>query len=187
MPSAEDRLRSKPLWETFRCPGGALSLDFCNSGQGGRNSAPVEWLASLADLIDWLETAGAIDRTHAARLRDAAKQDPQPAEQLWRRALAFREALSRVLPAKTVGRSPDPADVAVIDAEYARTARFARLAPTAEGFAWNLDEKNDGLDALLRPLVSSAVELLTSPQLARVRRCGSATCYWLFIDETKNC
>src|SRR5687768_17764019 len=71
MPSAEDRLRSKPLWETFRCPGGALSLDFCNSGQGGRNSAPVEWLTSFADLVDWLETAGAIDSTHAVRLRTA--------------------------------------------------------------------------------------------------------------------
>jgi predicted RNA-binding Zn ribbon-like protein len=22
---------------------------------------------------------------------------------------------------------------------------------------------------------------------ARLRRCGSPTCYWLFLDETKNC
>lgn len=186
MPAAEDRVRSKPLWETFRCPGGALSLDFCNSGQGGRNSTPVEWLASFADLVDWLETAGAIDGTHAARLRAAGAQDPQAAEQLWRRALEFREALSRVFLANTGGRAPDPADLKAIDDEYARTAPFARLAATKGGFKWDLAEKAD-LGAALRPLVSSAVELLTSPKLARLRRCGSATCYWLFVDETKNC
>jgi predicted RNA-binding Zn ribbon-like protein len=187
MSVAEDRLRSKPLWETVRCPGGAVSLDFCNSGQGARNSTPVEWLASFADLVDWLETAAAIDGTPAARLRAAGERDPAAAEQVLRRALAFREALSRVLLAKTDARSADRADVAAIDAEYARAARFGRLAPTADGFAWHLDQKNEELDAVLWPLASSAVELLTSPKLARLRRCGSATCYWLFIDETKNC
>jgi predicted RNA-binding Zn ribbon-like protein len=185
MISAADRLRSKPLWETFRCPGGALSLDFCNSGQGARNSTPVEWLSSFADLVDWLEAAGAIEGTHAARLRAAGEKAPGSAEALWRRALAFREALSRVLLARTEGRAADRADLKAIDEEYAGTARFARLAPGPNGFVWNLDSEE--LDAALRPLVSSAVELLTSPKLARLRRCGSATCYWLFIDETKNC
>jgi predicted RNA-binding Zn ribbon-like protein len=28
---------------------------------------------------------------------------------------------------------------------------------------------------------------MTSPRLERLRRCGGDTCYWLFIDETKNC
>jgi len=38
----------------------------------------------------------------------------------------------------------------------------------------------------MQPLVESAVSLLTSAKLERLRRCGNSTCYWLFIDETRN-
>ncbi len=184
--SAHDRLRGKPLAETFRCPGGALCLDFCNSGQGTRNRRKEEWLTGFADLIDWLEAAEAIEGGHAARLRAEGAKSPEAAQELWLRALRFREALARIFLAKTGGRSADQADLATIHAEYARTASFARLAPTAEGFAWGVDAKAAALDAALRPLVSSAVELLTSSRLARLRRCGNETCYWLFVDETRN-
>jgi predicted RNA-binding Zn ribbon-like protein len=103
------------------------------------------------------------------------------------RAIEFREALARVLLARTEGRAAAGEDLKVIDAQYARTAPFARLAPTPEGFAWSLDAAAPALDAALRPVVESAVELLTSSKLARLRRCGSPTCYWLFLDETRNC
>lgn len=176
-------MTAKPLWETFRCPGGALCLDFCNSGEGMRGSSQEEWLTSFDDLIDWLETGGAIDAKHAKRLRAEGAKAPGDAKALWTRAIQLREALSRVLLAKAAERPADAADLAVIDAEYARTAPCARLAPTKDGFRWDIKE---GLDAALRPVVASAVELLTSPKLARLRRCGSETCYWLFLDETKN-
>lgn len=185
--SAHERLRGKPLAETFRCPGGALCLDFCNSGQGARNRSKQEWLTGFADLIDWLEAAGAIDASHAGRLRAEGRRSPQAAQALWLRALELREALARVLLARTEGRGADGADLAMIQAEFARTATFARLAPSAQGFAWDVDPKAAVLDAALRPLVASAVELLTSSRLARLRRCGNSTCYWLFLDETKNC
>ena len=185
-PGASERLRGKPLAETFRCPGGALCLDFCNSGQGARSPSKEEWLTGFADLIDWLEAAGAIEAAHAARLRKAGKESPKAAQELWLRALRFREALARIFMAKTEARGADQADLATIHAEHARTASHARLAPTADGFAWGVDTKSAALDAALRPLSSSAVELLTSSRLARLRRCGNETCYWLFLDETRN-
>ena len=43
------------------------------------------------------------------------------------------------------------------------------------------------LDAVLRPLVEAAISFMTSERVARLRRCGNQTCYWLFVDETKNC
>ena len=39
---AYERMRAKPYAETFRCPGGELCLDFCNTGQnvrGGLNAS----------------------------------------------------------------------------------------------------------------------------------------------------
>jgi predicted RNA-binding Zn ribbon-like protein len=182
--TARDRLRQTPLWETLRCPGGALCLDFCNSVQGLRNSESKEWLADFADLVDWLEASEAIDAKLAKQLRTEGDKAPKAAEEIWKRAIQLRDALDRVLLARAADRSPDGDDLVIIDAEYARTAAFAHLAATSRGFAWEL--KPD-LQAALRPVVHSAIELMTSPRLERLRRCGGDTCYWLFIDETKNC
>jgi predicted RNA-binding Zn ribbon-like protein len=174
----------KPYEETFRCPGGALCLDFCNSGQGMRGSSKEEWIADYGDLIDWLKGAQAIGPAQAARLRAAA---PQAAQEVWQRSIELREALARVLLARTEGKKPQAADLKIIDAEYARSAPFARLAQTDAGFQWSLDPAAEAPEAALRPIVESAAGLLTSERLARLRRCGNSTCYWLFIDETRNC
>jgi predicted RNA-binding Zn ribbon-like protein len=187
MQVAYARTKGKRYAETFRCPGGALCLDFCNSGQGIRASRQEEWIPTYADLVDWLEAAGALTESQALRLCAGGAEAPQAAQQLFARAIAFREALARVLLARTEGRAAASEDLGIIDAQYARTAPFARLAPTPEGFAWSLNAAASALDAALRPVVESAVGLLTSSKLARLRRCGSPTCYWLFLDETKNC
>jgi predicted RNA-binding Zn ribbon-like protein len=185
--TAYERTRGRPYSETFRCPGGALCLDFCNSGQGIRNIQRQEWITSFGDLVDWLEAAEAIGATQAAKLRRAGEQSRNAASKLWTRALELREAMARVFLARTEGRQAAGEDLRAIDAEYARTAAFARLSATEEGFRWTIDSSVAGLDAALRPLVESAVALLTSDRLARLRRCGNSTCYWLFLDETKNC
>src|SRR4030088_487296 len=80
--SAFKRSRGKLYAETFRCPGGALCLDFCNSGGGTRRASGTEWIAGFADLIDWLEAAGAIAGSQAARLRRAGAASPRAATQV---------------------------------------------------------------------------------------------------------
>ena len=187
MSTPYERARAKPYAETFRCPGGELCLDFCNTGHGLRNTTEVEWLTSYAELVSWLDAAGAINRKPAAALHAAAERSPEAARKVWGRAIRLRNALGDVLLAKTEGRAPADEDLRLIETEYARTAPFARLSATDDGFAWTLDSSAAELDAALRPLVESAVSLLTSERLARLRRCGNSTCYWLFLDETKNC
>ena len=187
--AAYERTRAKPYAETFRCPGGELCLDFCNTGQNVRAVAEKrsEWLADFGDLVAWLHAAGALSAKQAGALRAAAERAPEPAQRVWSRALRFREALARALIAKAQGRAPFTDDLQLIEQEYARSARYARLAAAAEGFQWTVDAETEELDLVLRPLLESALSLMTSPRMARVRRCGNATCYWLFIDETKNC
>ena len=180
------RAKGKPYAETFRCPGGALCLDFCNSGQSARGPSSTEWIAGFSELVDWLEAAEAITRDQAARLRRAAAASPRAAAQVWGRAIRFREALFRVLNAKAEGGAVAREDLSDIEAEHARAAPFARLSRTGEGYRWSLDPSAAALDAAMQPLLESAVSLLTSAKLERLRRCGNSTCYWLFIDETKN-
>src|SRR5260370_13100040 len=107
--AAYARTKGKRYAETFRCPGGALCLDFCNSGHGIRGSRQEEWIPTFADLIDWLEAAGALDKSQAGKLRAAGAGSPQAAQQLFAQAIEFREALAPVLPARPQGRGPAPA------------------------------------------------------------------------------
>src|SRR5437016_7852773 len=97
MQVAYARTKGKGYAETFRCPGGALCLDFCNSGQGARGASGTEWIAGFSDLIDWLEAAEAVTVGQAARLRRAGAASPRAAARVWGRAIKFREALFRVL------------------------------------------------------------------------------------------
>jgi predicted RNA-binding Zn ribbon-like protein len=95
-------------------------------------------------------------------------------------------SLFRVLNAKAEGGAIAREDLSDIEAEHARAVSFARLSWTGEGYRWSLDPSAAALDAAMQPLVESAVSLLTSAKLERLRRCGNSTCYWLFIDETRN-
>ncbi|MFN2644609.1 MAG: ABATE domain-containing protein [Burkholderiales bacterium] len=185
--AAYARTRGKPYAETFRCPGGELCLDFCNSGQGARGSRAEEWITDYGALVAWLQAAGVLTSRQAGALRSAAERAPQEADRVWCRALGFREALARLLLVRAQDKAPPAEDLRALEAEYARTARHGRLASTEEGFRWTLDAQADELDLTLRPIVESAISLMTAPRMARLRRCGNETCYWLFIDETKNC
>src|SRR2546423_1685915 len=184
--TAFQRAKGKPYAETFRCPGGALCLDFCNSGQNARGPSGAESITGFRDLVDWLEAAEAITRDQAARLRRAQAASPRAAVQVWGRAIKLREALFRVLNAKAENGAIAREDLLTIEAEHARAASFARLSWKGDAYRWSLDPSAAALDAAMQPLVESAVSLLTSAKLERLRRCGNSTCYWLFIDETKN-
>jgi predicted RNA-binding Zn ribbon-like protein len=186
--TAYQRTRAKPYAETFRCPGGELCLDFCNTGQDvrGMNKDKDEWLSDFGELISWLHAAGVLSAKQASALRAAAERSSEAAQRIWSRALRFREALARGLLAKVQGRTPFTDDMQLIEQEYARSARFARLVGDGDKFRWTVESEPAELEFIMRPLVESAVSLMTSPRMARVRRCGNATCYWLFVDETKN-
>ncbi len=185
-PNALKRIQCRPCAETFRCPGGALCLDFCNTGQGARDRHGEEWLATYGDLVDWLEAAGALGGEQAKRLRRAALAAPESAARIWRRAIELREALQRAFEARAQGSAPSSEDLERFESEYAQGAALARLRWTGEHADWTHDAASSDLAAVLRPVVQSAAELLTSEKLSRMRRCGSPTCSWLFIDETRN-
>src|SRR4051812_38334013 len=181
------QVRDHPSAETFKCPAGELALDYCNTGQGIRGQRGIEWFGSFAELLSWLEAASAVSRKQATALRTHAEQSPKEAEKVFARALAVREAIARVLIAKTAEQKPLDDDLRLIEREYAHTAPCGRLVPSDDGFRWTVDSDAGELDAAMRPLLESAVSLMTSERIKRVRRCGNTTCYWLFVDQTKNC
>lgn len=176
----------KAYAETSRCPGGALCLDFCNTGQGARDLGGGEWLAGFAGLLDWMAASAVLGAEQARRFRNAARQSPEAANSLWLRALELREALHRIFEARVRDEPPARADLARLESEYAQGTAFARLVWEHGHGRWELDPAVTELSAMLQPLVRSAVELITSEALGRLRRCGNPKCSWLFVDATRN-
>jgi predicted RNA-binding Zn ribbon-like protein len=81
---------------------------------------------------------------------------------------------------------PTPGDLGALRAAYCAALQHAHLALQAGGYAWKWAE-TDALEWLIWPVVRSAVELLTSPEVVRVKECANAAgCGWLFLDRSKN-
>ena len=104
------------------------------------------------------------------------------------RARALRESLYRRLLALVEGEAPPKEELSSLDAEVRKALASRRLR--AEGGACTFSPPDASLSDSVVPRVAlAAAELLTSPQLKRVRVCGATAsegCGWLFLDETRN-
>jgi predicted RNA-binding Zn ribbon-like protein len=173
--------------QKFELDGGTVALDFVNTVSGLRVTAPREKLAEFADLIDWAEQSGLLDRRAAARLRDTP---PASAPALLDQARALREALHQVIAASLAGRAPPAGALAAVNCWTSDALAARRLHPKPGG-GFEVRFANDRAPlAFLRPVAIDAWDLLER-ELAggRVRLCDEAEygrCGWLFLDQTKN-
>ena len=177
---------------------GRLCLDFVNtvaawvpaeSPAAGRYRALDERLVELDDLLEW--SAPALEPALRRRIASAARRRPAVAQRTLERARRLRAALYHLFRAEIAGDSPRAADLALVGAEWRRARAAERLVRTRRGYAvTSAPEAADELDALIRhpldAIVRSAVELLTSEELARVRCCPGERCGWLFLDASRS-
>ena len=170
----------------FDLSGGRLCLDFANTVGDRGTDQPSEHLGSYGDFIAWAEQAGAITSRAARRLVRAARARPAQARQVLADAIRLREALYRVFAAIASERTPRAPDLATVNAALPAAFERSRLVPSAGGFTLAADVADEDLAAPLTPVVRSAVDLLVSPELDRVRTCAAVACAWLFLDATKN-
>ena len=71
-----------------------------------------------------------------------------------------------------------------INAAIADSPPMFVLAPRADGIAFTIPA--GPFPDLLRPVLHSALHLLSSPDLARLRECAAERCGKLYLDHTKN-
>lgn len=166
--------------------GGALCLEFTNTTSARQTDAPSEQLHSYADLLTWAQKEEVVSPALAARLADVAEAQPSEAATALQQALVLREAIYAIFNAHVAGNAPADADLALLNAALAASLPHRQLVCTAEGFGWQWEEAPNALAQMLWPVVRSAADLLTSPDLSRVRQCAGAICDWLFIDHSKN-
>lgn len=171
--------------------GGRPCLDFINTVGGwnpDRGSARAykhDKLGGYSDLVKWGRLGGVLTGREADALHRQADRRPGRAREIFARGMALRLALYRVLTTTIDGGAPAPANLEVVAREVTDARRHERLAAGGGAFAWRLDDRM-ALDRVLWLVARSAAELLTSPELARVRRCDGDECGWLFLDATRN-
>jgi predicted RNA-binding Zn ribbon-like protein len=167
--------------------GGALCLDFVNTLNGHRDG-PLgtprhEYLLDYRDLVLWSHHAGILTPDQAGHLQEQAARRPSEAKHVLEKTLSLRETLYRIFKGIAGGIRPEQADLETLDQVRLEILAQSRLVPQNSSFriAWQ-----DGLDCMLTPLVLSAVDLLTSNELGRLRECDGEGCDWLFVDKSRN-
>jgi predicted RNA-binding Zn ribbon-like protein len=178
---------SKAVIETLRLLGGRLCLDFTNTMDPRLGNHPHDFLGDYADLVQWSRHAGLLTQDEAEYLLQEAAHRPAEATTTFERAIALREAMHRVFSAVARGTLPKNTDLDTLKAAFVEAMTLAQLIPTAHGFRWNWAERMNALDQMLGPVVRSAIELLTSEEVKKVKECpGVGDCGWLFLDTSKN-
>jgi predicted RNA-binding Zn ribbon-like protein len=166
---------------------GRTCLDFANTVDWRLAASPEELLPDYDSLLAWSARAGILDRKEARRLERVAHADPDSAAAAFARALTLREATYRTFLAHARGDAPPaPDDLSLIAGVYAKAIEHAELARGHEGYEWSFDPRDESLDRAAWALALSAVDVLGSSELPRVRECEGRGCGWLFLDESRN-
>jgi predicted RNA-binding Zn ribbon-like protein len=171
---------------TFELSGGALCLDFANT-TGNHMRPEQEHLHGYADLVAFARQTEVVGAEQAAELARRAREDEAGATAAFAAVRELREAIYRVFSALAAGERPPTEDLERLNAALPDALAGLRVEPQGEAFAWTRADAADSLTAPLRPVVRSAAELLTAPELlARVRECDGESCTWLFLDQSRN-
>ncbi|HLL62455.1 MAG TPA: CGNR zinc finger domain-containing protein, partial [Propionibacteriaceae bacterium] len=131
--------------------------------------------------------AGLLDEPTRSALTQIADQDRAAAEAVFARALRLRQALYRVFSGIAAGAEAPATELDALNQAVGEAFAHTRLQREGDGYHWGWRTDPPALDRMLWPVVRSAVDLLTSGQLARVKECpGPDGCGWLFYDTSKN-
>jgi predicted RNA-binding Zn ribbon-like protein len=160
------------------------ALDFVNT-EVAIGGAPRDLLDGFADLVAWLERAGALERT-AARKALAAWGGKRAGQAVLEEARALRAAVHRLADAAVEGRPVPRAVVARVNELLGRGTSVARVVPEEGGFVTRRALRlRDPVD-LLVPVAEAVADFLCHADLGRVRRCTHPACVLYFLDTTKN-
>ena len=162
------------------------ALDLVNTvGGWSADRFREDKLENIGDLIRWAELAKLIDAREAAALIRRTRSHPAEARGVLARARTLRGVLHRLFDCTLKRREARPADVAFLGNALRAARRHYTLTARDHEFVWRWDQR-PSLDSILWRVTQSAADLLTSPDLGRLRRCAGADCGWMFLDTTRN-
>lgn len=166
----------------------ALGLDFLNSIATPVDTQ-VEWLASGADLLDWLEKAALVPADTLKTVRDSA--GPGELDAIAGQARNLREWF-RTFVVEHKGKRVSAAalrEVEPINRLLARDEGYGQIVPVEENetSALKLEEMRRwrSPETLLIPIAKAMADLICKEDFSYVKACEGPACTLLFLDKTR--
>ena len=164
----------------------ALCLAFVNTVAWRKAESPEDRLPSPFELLDWCTGAGLCEAHYADELRRRWTEWPREAIAIYRRAIALREAIYRILQSRIRSETLPDKELRVLNRMLAAAPRRVCLVPKENGFGWWAGTRRAAPTDMLAPIAWSAADLLMGPRTQRLRQCADEKgCGWLFIDESR--
>lgn len=170
--------------EAVQLVGGRLCLDFVNTTGRRSTAKPRERLNTYHDALTWSRRVRIIDATTHRLLNRRATAHAAEAAAALRALRETRELCYRLLRAAIEHKPPPDRLVSAMNRLWHELERRRALVFDGRTYTLRLRPATTWFDALIWPVVSSLVDLVTSPDITRVKRCGE--CDWLFLDQSKN-
>ena len=167
----------------FEFVAGNLALDFANLVHNHGSKGPEDDLKTFEDLMSWSRQAGLLsDR----QCRQLGKRKSSQIRTDFKHAVALRETVYDVFSRIALGRSVRPEALQLLDGHFKEAMAEARLQSAGKRFVVTWDDRGATLQRVWAEITRSAVSLLTSDRLHRVRQCAGENCTWLFLDTSRN-
>ena len=167
----------------FEYSSGSLCLDLANTW-GDRSDPGDDKLTGFHDLLEWAHGAGIMSDRERGELEKLAHIEAARSFGVFRTALDFRDTVFRLCSSVAAGNKPADEDVAALNAALETVPR-QRLCCGGECCEWEWPAEKLELRQLLWPVIQSAADLVSSPDVAKIRECGAPDCSWLFLDHSR--
>lgn len=161
---------------TVKLSGGDWSLDFANTWW--------EWETSYTHLLEWSQRVGLVNEQKAQAMAQAAS--PGEAQDVLARAISLRALIHSIFWALAHEQTADDDDLARLNALLPQVLSKQRVIRDEDKFTWDWDERDEGLDRMLWPVVRAAAELLIAPDRQWLKACQGEDCDRLFLDLSRN-
>ncbi len=171
-----------------RLSGGHLCLDFVNTVEPRVGNNPHDVLTTYADLVLWGHYVGLLSEEKANTLLKEAQSRQKDATAVFAKAMNLREAIYSIFSTLIQHASLSSSDLDTLQRLFVETMTQGHIEETPRGIEWQWSSEESNLEQLLWPLSRSAIELLTSSEVTRVKECPhwEGGCGWLFLDRSKN-
>jgi predicted RNA-binding Zn ribbon-like protein len=170
--------------------GGHPALDFVNSLDNRfSDRGRIDGLRTYEDLLRFTHETGLLDPLRGRQI--AQTVTPDAAARALRAGRSLREALAAIFYGVLAGRGPPRADLQTLErylhsADRHRDLRWEAAANQRVGLVWSWSGNEANAELPVWVIAQSALGLLLSSEIARVRACEASTCRWLFLDTSKN-
>lgn len=169
---------------TFEFIAGNLALEFANTVHSQGFADPQDDLRSYADLVIWGRQARLLDQPQEKQLLRAS--DTANARADFNRARLLRGLIYKLFSVIAQGKEAAPETLAGFNALLRREMARARIQRAGDRYELAWAPNGHAMERVLFEVTRSAVQLLTSEPLDRVRQCAGETCTWLFLDTSRN-